>query len=165
MGCHLKRQNYKINTLICVLPFYHPASPCLFPCRCPSKNQLSPVPLLFMLFGLKLLFNFDFVFKSNSCWSLASLGSSRAPDGRSLSTGDDSYLSQPAKDVRTGCPDTPSDGFVSHHSDDQFAPFLPKLESLPPSSHEGPFIVSEALSPFNGGKTFLACHDGTKAVT
>ena len=25
----------------------------------------------------------------------------------------------PAKDVQTGCPDTPSDGFVSHGSKDQ----------------------------------------------
>ena len=91
-------------------------------------------------------------------------GSSRAPDGRSLSTKDDSCLSQPAKDVRTGCSDTPSDGFVSYCSNDQTSPFLPESESLPPSSHEGPFIVSEALSPFNGGKTFLACHDGTETV-
>ena len=91
-------------------------------------------------------------------------GSSRAPDGRSLSTKDDSCLSQPAKDVRTGCSDTPSDGFVSHCSDDQSALLFPESDRLPPSSHEGPFIVSEALSPFNGGKTFLACHDGTETV-
>ena len=66
------------------------------------------------------------------CWSLASPGSLRSPDGRSLSTEDDSCLSQPAKDVRTGCPDTPSDGFVSHRFDDQSTSFAePEKAYLP----------------------------------
>ena len=46
----------------------------------------------------------------------------------------------PIKDVRTGCLDTPSDGFVSHGSKDQaVAPFF-ELDGLPSSLREGPFI-------------------------
>ena len=61
----------------------------------------------------------------------------------------------PAKDVRTGCPDTPSDGFVSHCSSDQSALFS-KSKSLSPFLRmREPFsIVSEALPLFNGRKTF-----------
>ena len=60
----------------------------------------------------------------DTCWSLASLGSSQYPDGHSFSTEDDSYLNQPAKDVRIGCPDTHSDGFVSLLSDNQSSLFV-----------------------------------------
>ena len=64
-------------------------------------------------------------------------------------------LVNPTKDVRTGCPDTPSDGFVSHCSGDHSALFS-KSKSLPPflRMRESFFIVSEALSLFNGRKTF-----------
>ena len=58
------------------------------------------------------------------------------------------------KDVRTGCPDTPSDGFVSHCSRDQFATLFSEWNNLLSFFREGPFIVSEVLPPFNGGTTF-----------
>ena len=60
----------------------------------------------------------------------------------------------PGKDVRTGCPDTPSDGFVSHCSRDQFATLFSEWNNLLSFFREGPFIVSEVLPPFNGGTTF-----------
>ncbi|WJZ96865.1 hypothetical protein VitviT2T_015512 [Vitis vinifera] len=41
-----------------------------------------------------------------------------------LSTEDDSCFDQPAKDVWTGCSDTPSNGFVSLFSDNQSSIFL-----------------------------------------
>ena len=63
-----------------------------------------------------------------------------------LSTEDDSCFDQPAKDVWTGCSDTPSNGFVSLFSDNQSSIFLSKKAYLL-SLHEGTFIVSEALSP------------------
>ena len=36
-------------------------------------------------------------------------------DGRTISTNIDSWFVVPTKGVRTGCPDTSSDGFVSHN--------------------------------------------------
>ena len=60
----------------------------------------------------------------------------------------------PAKDVRTGYPDTPSDGFVSHCSGDQSATLFSESDSLPSYFREGPFIVSEVLPLFNGVTTF-----------
>ena len=59
-----------------------------------------------------------------------------------------------AKDVWTGCPDTPSDGFVSHCLGDQSTILFSESDSLPSSLHEGSFIVLEVLPPFNGGMTF-----------
>ena len=52
----------------------------------------------------------------------------------------------PAKDVRTGCPDTPSDGFVSHSSKDQ-AYLLLCVKTLL-------YNVRSFVPLFNGGKTF-----------
>ena len=46
----------------------------------------------------------------------------------------------PTKDVRTGCPDTPSDGFVSHGSRDQAVSLFSGIENLPSSLCENPFI-------------------------
>ena len=46
----------------------------------------------------------------------------------------------PTKDVRTGCLDTPSDGFVSHGSKDQAVALFFELDGLPSSLREGPFI-------------------------
>ena len=46
----------------------------------------------------------------------------------------------PAKDVWTGCLDTPSDGFVSHDSKDQAVALFSELVGLPSSLHEDPFI-------------------------
>ena len=69
---------------------------------------------------------------------------------RSFSTENDSWLGHPCKI----CPDTPSDDFVSHCSDDQSIHLFSKSDNLPPSLREGLFIVSEALSSFNGGNTF-----------
>ena len=46
----------------------------------------------------------------------------------------------PAKDVRTGCLDTPFDGFVSHGSKDQAVALFSESDSLPFSLREGPFI-------------------------
>ena len=60
----------------------------------------------------------------------------------------------PTKDVRTGCPDTPSDGFVSHCLGDQSTTLFSESDSLPSSLREGSFIVSKVLPPFNGGTTF-----------
>ena len=61
----------------------------------------------------------------------------------------------PVKDVRTGCPDTPSDGFVSHSSEDQYATPFSESNSLPFSLREDPFYSVRSSAPlFNGGKTF-----------
>ena len=60
----------------------------------------------------------------------------------------------PAKDVWTGCPDTSSDGFVSHYSGDQSTTLFSESDRLPSYFREGPFIVSEVLPPFNGVTTF-----------
>ena len=46
----------------------------------------------------------------------------------------------PTKDVRTGCPDTPSNGFVSHGSKDQAVALFSELAGLPSSLREGSFI-------------------------
>ena len=46
----------------------------------------------------------------------------------------------PTKDVRTGCPDTPSDDFVSHGLRDQAVGLFSGIASLPSSLYEGPFI-------------------------
>ena len=46
----------------------------------------------------------------------------------------------PTKDVRTGCPDTPSDGFVSHGSRDKAVGLFLGIASLPSSLREGPYI-------------------------
>ena len=51
-------------------------------------------------------------------------------------------LVNPAKDVQTGCPDTPSDGFVSHCSGDQSALFSKSKGLSPFSSHEGALFYS-----------------------
>ena len=81
----------------------------------------------------------------------------RGPRSRQMdapfSIEDDSCFDQPAKDVRTGCSDTPSDGFVSFFSDNQSSFFLSKKAYLL-SLHEGAFIVSEALSPLMVGRLF-----------
>ena len=42
-------------------------------------------------------------------------GPLQMPDGHVSSTEDGTGFIQPAKDVRTGGPDTPSDGFVSFY--------------------------------------------------
>ena len=49
------------------------------------------------------------------CWGLALPGPLQMPDGCAFSTEDDTSFIQPAKDVRTGGPNTPSDGFVSFY--------------------------------------------------
>ena len=46
----------------------------------------------------------------------------------------------PTKDVRTGCPDTPFDGFVSHGSMDQVVALFSELVGLLSSLREGSFI-------------------------
>ena len=64
----------------------------------------------------------------------------------------------PAKDVRTGGPDTPSDGFVSHSSEDQCATlFLSQIAYLS-LFVKALFIVSEVLLPSLMVGS-LACHD------
>ena len=53
----------------------------------------------------------------------------------------------PAKDIRTGCPDAPSDGFVSHGQRRRYKSvgiFL-GIERLPSSSCEGLYIVPGVL--------------------
>ncbi|RVW50669.1 Flavin-containing monooxygenase FMO GS-OX2 [Vitis vinifera] len=49
----------------------------------------------------------------------------------------------PAKDVRTGCPDTPSDGFVSHGLKDQAITLF--LDFL--ACHDVPEVMAESSSP------------------
>ena len=51
-------------------------------------------------------------------------------------------VSLPAKDVRTGCPDAPSDGFVSHGKKeiDEIVGLLLGISRLPSSLCEGLYI-------------------------
>ena len=54
----------------------------------------------------------------------------------------------PAKGIWTGCPDAPSDGFVSHGKRDKSVGLLLGISSLPSSLCEGSlYIVPEALFP------------------
>ena len=55
------------------------------------------------------------------------------PDGRAFSTEDDTRFNQPAKDVQTGGPDTPSDGFVS---------FFPHVFSLSSFLSKNAYLLS-----------------------
>ena len=72
-----------------------------------------------------------------------------------LSTKIEFWFSLLAKDVRTGCPDTPSDGFVSHGSKNQaIALFLGSLAYLLLCVKALLYNVRNSALLFNGGKTF-----------
>ena len=61
----------------------------------------------------------------------------------------------PPKDVLTGCPDTPSDGFVSNGPKDQsVAIFLSQIAYLPLYVNALFYSVRSSAPLFNGGKTF-----------
>ena len=61
----------------------------------------------------------------------------------------------PAKVVRTGCPETPSDGFVSHGPKDQsVALCLSQIAYLPLCVKALFYSVRSSAPLFNGGKTF-----------
>ena len=70
----------------------------------------------------------------------------------------------PAKDVRTRGPNTPSDGFVSHSSEDQCATLFLSQITYFSFCVKALFIVSEVLllSLMVGS---LACHDVPEVMT
>ena len=90
------------------------------------------------------------------CWGLVLLGPLQLPDGRASSIEDNISFLWPAKDVRTGGPDTPSNGFLLVLLSNILMFFLRpfSLGMLTFFDCVRAFYSARSFVPFNGGKTF-----------